>query len=159
MTSYLYSYQNDTLTCAEMLLSSQSQYSSFFSILGRKMTYHADASGKVVLANFTDPELEAYIKNSKFSRFTEKTLTEPTDILLDVYKTRRNGYAAEIDEMDIGLAAFSVPIYNQYGTLIGTISVSDASSRLLPLETDIIPTLFDYSRKISEQLETDSSPL
>lgn len=152
VTSYLFSYRNSLLTCVEMLLPHNTYYSAVSSILGRKMVYHAAATGKVVLAHLNHLELETYLKKASLIRFTEHTLTEPALVYEDVLRTRRQGYSIEYDEIDQGVGAFAFPIYNMDGSLIGTLSISGTTEQVSEHKESILQDLKDYSRLISTQL-------
>ena len=150
--SYLFSYQNGRLTCLEMLIPGNSKYGSVSTVLGQKMAYHAAASGKVAIAHFTQPQMEKHLAQAPFYAFTEKTLTSPDEVLRDIELTRRNGYAMEREEIDVGVSAVSVPIYDAEGTLVGTISISAQTEWLDQVMDEALISLKEYSRLITESI-------
>lgn len=149
VTSYLFAYQNSHLTCLEMLIPSNSPYGAVSTVLGKKMAYHAAASGKVVIAHFTQPQLEKHLAQEPFFAFTEKTKVSPERILEDIDGTRRNGYAIEREEVDVGISAVSVPIYNKDAALIGTISASSRTEWFDQVFEKVVVDLKEYSQLIA----------
>lgn len=151
-TTYLFSYQNSRLTCLEMLVPPGAAWGTVSTILGKKMAYHAAASGKVVLAHFTAPQLEKHMAQEPLFAFTPKTLTTPQQVLADIEATRKNGYALEKDEVDLGVSAFSVPVYDNEATLVGTISISAQTPYMEKVQGEALADLVHYSRLITEAM-------
>lgn len=152
VTGYLFSYINGRLNCLEMLVPSDSSYGAVSSVLGRKMAYHAAASGKVVMAHFTPREMEAYLKKKPLYRFTEKTLTDPADILRDAQKTRENGYAHESGEVDDDISAVAAPVYDGSGALAGTLSASGQTEWIDMRFPGLTADILAFSRSITKNL-------
>lgn len=156
VTSYLFAYQNSHLACLEMLIPGNSPYGSVSTVLGKKMAYHAAASGKVVIAHFTQPQLEQHLSKGPFFAFTEKTHTDPEEILQDIERTRRNGYSLEFEEVDIDIGAVSFPIYDMDAVLVGTISVSAQIDWFEKILDKLLVDLKEYSRLISDSFTAES---
>lgn len=152
VTSYLFSYAGGQLTCLEMLIPNDSSYGAVSSVLGRKMAYHAAASGKVVMAHFTEQQMEKHLQKKPLYRFTASTLTEPEAIRNDARDTLRGGYAHERNEVDDDLSALSVPIYDNSGTLIGTLSISGQTEWIDKTLEEMVADMKSFSQAITEKL-------
>lgn len=93
--------------------------------VGRRVSYHASALGKVLLAYST-----VAIPAGRLERATDKTIISRRDLLVELEMVRKNGYATIIDELETGLVAVAAPIRELDGRVIGAISISGPSTRL-----------------------------
>ncbi len=150
VTSYLFAYENRMLSCVEMLIPSNST-GAVSTVLGRKMAYHAAASGKVVLAHFGEVELERHLRVNPLFPFTPHTMTKPELVYADIRKTRERGYSAEFDEVDEGVSALAVPIHSGE-KLAGTFSVSSTTAWILENEEALVSELKNGAQLIANQL-------
>jgi len=116
------------------------------------ITLHSTAIGKVLLAN-APVEIIDFVLQRGFERFTPYTLTEREELLSEMDTVRRHGYAIGCDETIEGLTCIAVPMYDASGKVIAALSVSSASSVLIPSRYEtVIGTLRDKARLISERL-------
>jgi DNA-binding IclR family transcriptional regulator len=96
--------------------------------LGELVPYHSTASGKALLAH--RPELLDGIIGSQLPRFTENTLTDPADLLLDLSRVRERGYAIDEQEQSLDLRCVAAPVFDHAGQVIGCIGISAPAMRL-----------------------------
>ena len=97
--------------------------------LGQRFALHASSSGKVLLAAYDDERLERFLREPLL-RLTPATLTKPRALRRELAQVREQGYAATVDEMELGLAGVSVGIFSETGALLGVVNVSGLSQRL-----------------------------
>ena len=99
--------------------------------IGSCKPLHATSLGKVLLAfsfsngelmdnNILQPELIPYTKNTHVS--LEALLTELDGI-------RKQGYAIDREEFEIGLICVGVPIFNKNNDIVGSLSAAGPASR------------------------------
>lgn len=86
--------------------------------------------GKVLLASLSEPELEAYLRDTRLEQFTPNTLVTPEAIRRELLKVRRLGYAETHDEYCEGISAVAVPIHDPWGSIIASIGASAPSLRM-----------------------------
>lgn len=79
------------------------------------------ASGKCLLA-FSDAYLRKY-EGCQLKKFTEYTITDWDMLLKELETVRRNGYAMEREEVELGMTCIAAPIFLN-GKIIAAISVS-----------------------------------
>jgi len=84
---------------------------------------------------------------------TEKTITDPDTMRLELSKIRKQGYAMEDEEFQMGLFCISAPIRGYKGRVIAAISTTIPKYRL---ETENIPDitkdLIETANNISDEL-------
>ncbi len=111
--------------------------------VGTMNPLHCTALGKVLLA-FSDLEIPPALE-----RFTAKTIIDPQALRLHLEEVRRQGYALDIEEFDLGVCCIAAPVYNLQGKLVGAIGISGPAIRLIP---EKIPELTDVVVEISQAL-------
>jgi DNA-binding IclR family transcriptional regulator len=99
--------------------------------LGRRTEMlHATASGKAILANLPDEELEGILDKKGLPRYTENTITERDALYEELAEIRDRGYAINNQEHIKGLRAIAAPITTPDGEVVGAVSVADAAHRM-----------------------------
>lgn len=78
--------------------------------VGRRLPLYCTASGKIVLANFPNEEINNYIKNTKLESFTPKSITNPDVLLQDLALSKERGYATDDGEYNDGIIAISAAV-------------------------------------------------
>ena len=97
--------------------------------IGRRFPLHASSSGKILLATYDEARLERFLAEP-LGRLTPATITAPRALRDELARTRDQGFAATVDELEEGLAGVSVGVFTDAGALVGTINVSGLSQRL-----------------------------
>lgn len=115
--------------------------------VGSSSDAHASSVGKCLLA---------FSKGIKFNRFkplkiyTENTISDYEDLLVEIEKIRKLGYAVDNEEQEIGLFCIGAPILDKYGEAIAAISVSGPTARMKDSNIDDkISMLVDVANEIS----------
>ena len=92
-------------------------------------TFHCTALGKVFLA-YLPVERQQEILSGPLAHFTPYTLVEQNDILQEIEKIRRQGYAVSCNETIEGVTCLGAPIFDAHGKLAAAVSISSASAQL-----------------------------
>lgn len=95
--------------------------------LGRAVEYHCSANGKVFLAFGRAP-----LPQPPLTRYTDKTLTDLPSLRAELANVRREGIAAAIDELELGLAALAAPVRGERGDVVAALSISGPTLRMNP---------------------------
>ncbi len=95
---------------------------------GQHIPLHATANGKVLLSGL-DPEARDEVLGS-LAAYTDMTITKKAELKDEVERTRQQGYAVAVDELEVGLTAAAAPIRNAHGDVIASMSVSGPTFRL-----------------------------
>jgi IclR family acetate operon transcriptional repressor len=97
---------------------------------GTRSPLHASGIGKALLSTFDQERFGAFIKNAKFTRFTDKTLTSPEQLRDAVDQIRQRGYSLDDEERTIGMRCVAASIVNSYGEAVAGISISGPTIRM-----------------------------
>lgn len=105
---------------------------------------HATSSGKVLLAALSADERDRIFRETGLLPRTPRTITNREDLEKQLIDVAHNGYAEAREELEIGLNAIAVPLYNHMGAVIGAVSISGPAFRFDPQKT---PGLADTLRE------------
>jgi DNA-binding IclR family transcriptional regulator len=92
--------------------------------VGTMNPMHCTALGKALLA-FGDVESPA-----RLEAFTARTITEPERLRGHLDEIRRQGYAVDDEEFDLGVRCIAVPVFDYRGKVTGSIGISGPSTRI-----------------------------
>lgn len=122
--------------------------------IGRQSPLHATGSGKVLLAAYTNTELEKFINKKGLPKLTEHTITAKEDLIRELEHIREVGYALDDEECEPGLRCISVPIYSYNKKIAAAISAFGAAEIISEqcIENTLLPLLRPAARKISYRL-------
>ena len=98
--------------------------------VGTEVPLHASSAGKIVLAELSADELEAWLGTSPLEAFTDKTITDRRALRSELARVRRQGWAELVDELEDGLSAMSAPVRSSQGSLAGVLGISGPTFRL-----------------------------
>jgi len=96
--------------------------------IGEQTPMHSSAVGKA-LAAFLPEEAEAACR-SGLPAFTHRTITSRDDFDRELRMVRRQGYAVDDEEMDIGTRCLAAPVRDGFGQVIAAIGASGPSVRM-----------------------------
>lgn len=95
---------------------------------GASYPLNAGASGKVILAFLLDDEVERIVA-APLERFTDRTITERSELVGEIARIRQAGFATSAGERVAGGCAIAVPVLDPGGEVIGALSVSAVEAR------------------------------
>lgn len=108
------------------------------------------ASGKCLLA-FSESYCRRYA-GCKLKKFTEYTITDWDELLKELEAIRRNGYAIEREEVELGMTCIAAPIFSNH-EIIAAISVSGPVSRVTEdMQEQIIQAVKETAAEITQAL-------
>lgn len=99
------------------------------SAVGRRIAAHATGVGKALLASLTESEQRSIVGTTPLERFTESTITNLDELIVELVRTAERGFALDNEERTIGAACVAVPITNRDGVVCAAISVSAPVAR------------------------------
>lgn len=135
--------------------SSRRRIVSAASGIGTRIPVFCTAMGRVLLASQPDGELERILKSLRPKKLTPKTKTGLREILGEILKARRLGYAISDEELELGLRSIAVPVRDSRGQVAFALAVSLQAARLTPAEMveRLLPALQDGSRELCAMLQ------
>ena len=116
--------------------------------LGRPSVGHATAAGKVMLA-FGELELPP----EPLTSFTPRTITSRAELIEEIERVRRRGYAEAREEREPDLAAVAAPVFDSRGDLAGIVGVQGPAARFdMQAVRAAVPVLLGHAAAVSTAL-------
>lgn len=124
-----------------------------YSDLGKLVPLYAGSPGKLLLAFMPPDEVQQVIEETGLGAITPDTVTDPAELLRDLEKIRRQGYALTVGERSPGIASISCPVRNQDGWVIAAVNISGPAWRLTREQAlEYLPLLRASCLTISRQI-------
>jgi DNA-binding IclR family transcriptional regulator len=122
--------------------------------IGLRNPAHSSAVGKMILANFSEEELQNFFREKSLPRRTENTITDPVQLREHLKIVRKQGYAVDDEENEKGIRCVAAPIYNEAGKTVAAISITGPAFRVTKkiIQESLKKEVTDTAFKISERL-------
>lgn len=131
-----------------------------YSKVGRRAPIHCTAIGKVLLAWESPQQREHVLQGATFEKFREKTITNKADFIVELDRTKAQGFGQDREEFDDHIRCVGMPIFDRHNQAVAGLSISFPTFRYDPArEPEIVAMLREASRVISKQLGCTSFPL
>lgn len=110
---------------------------------------HGAATGKCMMAYYPEKLIAEY-KQHPLPMLTAKTITDWNILEDELQRIRRNGYAMESDEEEIGSTCIAVPITDKQNSIIASVSLSGPTSMIFEFKiNDILNDLREAATEVS----------
>lgn len=130
----------------------KAQFLSMTPPVGSSSPAHCSAMGKVLLS-FSDPPILEEILKLPLKKYTKNTIVDGNELLKELSLVKKQGYAIDDEELEIGLTCVAAPIFDFDDRVIASISLSGPSARLKPrIEKEIIKDVKSTAMQISRKL-------
>jgi DNA-binding IclR family transcriptional regulator len=100
--------------------------------VGMRRPMNCTALGKAVLAFFAQDQQAEILSSMAFVRATKYTIPDVARFRKDLAKTRRQGFALDEQETDLGARCVAAPILDAAGNILAALSVSGPITRITP---------------------------
>jgi IclR family pca regulon transcriptional regulator len=130
------------------------QPSSILVSTGTRQPAHVTAIGRVLLAHLSPEALERTIEGITFTAFTPRSIKDARQLRKVLSDVRRQGHAIVDEELEFGLRAVAVPLYNRRGEVVAAINAA-GHKRLLDLailENQVLPAMIEAALQIQAHL-------
>jgi IclR family acetate operon transcriptional repressor len=97
---------------------------------GARGPMHASSLGKAMMAALTNESLAQRLHHVGMPRFTKHTIVDPDALMADLETVRKRGWAIDDQEQAEGLRCVGAAVYNEYGEVMGAISISGPTVRV-----------------------------
>lgn len=122
--------------------------------LGSRLPAHATSTGRIILANLDETELQHSLSLQPLPRLTAYTITSTQQLLSMLYIVRQKDFAFAREEHEIGVQAVAVPLRNLQGRTVAALNVvcSPNTHSQEQLEMEVLPLLQDAARELRSML-------
>jgi len=99
-------------------------------IVGARAPLHITAVGKLFLQEDGAEGLRAYAQRTHLQQFTRNTLTSVAALEKEFERIRRNGYAVDNEEAELGVRCIGAGVRDDSGAMVAGLSVSAPAERM-----------------------------
>ncbi|MBT8233839.1 MAG: IclR family transcriptional regulator [Saprospiraceae bacterium] len=99
------------------------------STVGQMSPLHCTGLGKVLLAFSNMPLRKKLMSDYDFDVYTENTKKTIPSMTTELNKIKKNGFAIDRQEFELGLICVAVPVFNQENKLVAALSAAGPSDR------------------------------
>lgn len=123
---------------------------------GAQLPAHCTASGKALLAALPLAELhELYPARRSLAAPTPNSITRRRDLEVELEQIRKQGYATNRDESEVGVASVAVAVCNEQGVAIASLSIACPSQRMTTQTRQVfVSALLLGARNLADQMAT-----
>lgn len=123
------------------------------SFVGARLPAYATGIGKVLLAGLDEAELDRRLRYVKLKPHTATTITDMAILRNVIRETRERGFGIDNQEFTLGVCCFAVPVFDNSGRVIASMSASIPSVRISDgIEERALSVLGDTATQLSAQL-------
>jgi IclR family pca regulon transcriptional regulator len=123
-------------------------------VVGSRLPAYCSSMGRVLLANLSEPELDAYLARVTLKPHTTRTITDPLVLKSELRRIRQQAYSLVDEELEEGLRSIAVPVTTRSGVVVASINSGVHASRVNASEMidRFLPALRNGASAISQSL-------
>ena len=111
---------------------------SMASRIGKRNPLYCTATGKAILAFLPEDEVLKVWNSSKIVKLTKNTNIDFILFKKELQEVKKNGYAIDDEENEIGVKCVGAPIFDMNGDVVAAISVTGPVTRITDDKIDFI---------------------
>lgn len=116
--------------------------------VGDRLPVHAAAGAKAILA-FLPDEVVDEVVGRDLPRLTPNTITDREAYKRELLRTRRRGYSLDGEEIDVGINAVGVPVFDHREEPVAAVVVAGPAQRIPGDEDSAVVT---WTRKVAAEI-------
>jgi len=121
--------------------------------IGARLPMYTGAAPKILLAFMPEEQRERMINDMDLSSYTPNTITNKVSLRKTLAEIRKQGFAVDEQDFEIGAFAFGAPVFDHEGKIVAGVSITTPTARCSPeRRTELIPLVIEAARKLSEKL-------
>lgn len=122
--------------------------------IGSRLPAYCAALGRVLLASLPPEEAERRIRAMPRPRLSPRTVTDAAEVLAIVARCRREGYASNDGELELGVRSMAVPVRDRAQQVVAAMSIAVRTERMTLAEfrEAFLPALQKASASLSARL-------
>lgn len=121
-----------------------------YSSIGKGGPLYCTGIGKALLAFSEQEYINRFLKQVKFVKYTDNTITHKKELKDELEKIKKSGYAIDNMEHEDNIRCVAAPILDYSGDLIAAISISAPTQRMsMKRATKLSKLIVDNTKKMS----------
>ncbi|MEJ2709338.1 MAG: IclR family transcriptional regulator [Anaerolineales bacterium] len=122
--------------------------------LGSRLPAHCASMGKAMLAHLPLEELDLRLSQSPLKACTSNSIIDREAFLAELEKVRRQGFATNDEELEMGLRAVAAPVWDRSGQVVAAVNITGSAAMIScqRLLDDLAPAVTQTAKEISRAL-------
>lgn len=122
--------------------------------VGNRFPAHSTAMGRVLLAGEPADGVRAIVTRSPRPTFTARTRTSVDDVMHEIDRARRAGWAVVDQEVEVGVRTVAIPLHDREGNVAAAASISVPAARVTVefLSTSLRSALMECMAEVQGQM-------
>lgn len=121
--------------------------------IGQSLPLYVGASPKILLAYMPEEERERVIQSMRLQRFTQKTITDANELRRCLDAIRRDGYAVDEEDFEVGVIAIGAPVRDVTGRVVAGVTITTPDSRYSQeRKSELIRLVIEASDRLSKKM-------
>ncbi len=122
--------------------------------IGSRLPAFATSMGRVLMAHEPPERLDAFFRDTKLERLTDRTVTDEQKLRKILAAVRKQGYCLVDQELETGLRSLAVPITDRRGQVLAAMNMSAHAARVKKsaMIDTYLPALLRASNRITQAL-------
>jgi IclR family pca regulon transcriptional regulator len=122
--------------------------------VGSRLPAYCTSVGRVLLAAMPVTEQRRHLRSRPLVALTKFTLHRESDIVAELEKVAKRGWALNDQELEIGLRSVAAPIRDSTGRTVAAINISTPVGRtnLKELREELVPQLLATTQRVNSIL-------
>ena len=117
--------------------------------IGNTAPMHCTGMGKLLLLNYSENQIDRLIEEKGLLSYTKNTIMNKKALMAELDTIKKNGFAYDNEECEIGARCIAYPIRDYTGKVIAGLSVTGPTSRLT---FDNIDHNREQLKKVTEEI-------
>lgn len=107
--------------------------------VGPRIPAYCSALGRAFLAFMEKDEVNKYLDQVNFIKYTPKTKIKRSEIIKELNETKARGFSISNEEMSLSNVSFGAPIFNRKKIVAGAISIFGPAAQILSTKMNNLP--------------------
>ena len=146
-TVHLAELHNDSVVYIDKVEGSRSV--RMISLIGSRGPLYCTGVGKVILAHLPENRLDPLLDGMVLTPYTKHTIRSKKQLRKNLEEIRRQGYAVDDCEHELGVFCIAAPILDYSGNIVAGISISGSELYLRPRRSDLALLVRKTAQEIS----------
>jgi DNA-binding IclR family transcriptional regulator len=106
--------------------------------IGMRRPLHCTALGKAILASQSTSFRDELLSGTRFEKLTPHSITRPAEVVAELGRIQRRGYALDDEEVELGARCVAAPVLDSSGFVAAGVSISGPTTRMSRTRTSQI---------------------
>ena len=122
--------------------------------VGSRLPAYCTSMGRILLAAFSDEQLDTYLKRAEVKALSPKTIVDKNLLREIVIRVRSDRFAITDEELELGLRSIAVPVCARDGRVVAAMNIGVHASRVSAAEMihRFLPILQENARSLGQVL-------